>query len=315
MQDTTDKLNYKNPIVFFNPKSAGGKTRRRFDEVKKALSNSRFNFENITFVETKKNRDDNNRSIKEQLEKKIFDLIITIGGDGTISSIVNGMFILDAQYHLPIMPIPFGSGNSVLREFGILTMKQVLDNYLKLDKPKDFDLLYVQNRQSGYKYYCINIIGMGFITDVALEVLKFNKKFGAFSYVIGVITALHRFVKYDTTVTLGDGRMLRFEKAQFLSVSNTQLSGGAIKIAPKAHYNDGLMDVCVLHDLSKFAFLRGFAKTFKGRHIFQKGCEYYQTNKISIQSQPQFKLMPDGEIEETGPIDIEVIKSAIKVVI
>ena len=312
-----ETLHYKNPIVFFNPKSAGGKTAKKFETIKAALGRAAFGFERVTFAETKKDRAENNEVIHHALETKNYDLIITIGGDGTISSVVNGMYILPQELHLPIMPIPFGSGNSVLREFGIMSIDDAAARYQSLTAPKDFDLLLCEN-DSGFKYYCINLLGMGFISDVVVEVLKFHKKFGAFSYVVGIMSALNRFRAYKVKMTIGSGdsqSVVTADRGQFLTLSNTQFSGGGIQIAPNAKYNDGLMDVVLLHDLSKFSFLQGFAKTFKGKHVGRKGCDYIQTDRIIIETEPPMMLMPDGELEGQTPITVSVIPKAVKIVV
>ena len=197
----SETLLYKNPIVFFNPKSAGGKTAKKFDMIKAALGRAAFGFRNVTYIETKKDRAENNEVIRKALETQQYDLIITIGGDGTISSIVNGMFILPKELHRPIMPVPFGSGNSVLRDFDVHTIDDVMTHYQNDAAPKDFDLLLCEN-EKGFRYYCINLLGMGFISDVVVEVLKFHKKFGAFSYVVGIMSALHRFRPYKVKMEI-----------------------------------------------------------------------------------------------------------------
>lgn len=58
-----------------------------------------------------------------------------------------------------------------------------------------------------------------------------------------------------------------------------------------------------------------FLKTFNGKHIHEKGCEYIKTNQLEINATPQYYLMSDGELEGKSPVTVKVIPRQIKLVI
>jgi len=311
-------LNYKNPILIYNPNAGGGKAQKKFKLYYEELLKEKI-FEKIDVIESKSVLD-LDAKIKEIINKNGNDLIISIGGDGTISSITNALMKFPKEKRLPLFPLPSGSGDSLLRDFNIRTIKDAIINYKSLDKTKEFDLLYVEQINGDFKYYCITVIGMGFVSDVVKDIIsKGTKKLGALSYILTIFTAIGNFKPYNTILKFkdenGDEKEFKSERVYFLTVSNTKYTGGGIKVAPDAIYNDGLMDIILLYEINRFQFLKGFLKTFKGNHIKDKGCLYLKTNYLEIYSNPIFELMPDGELSGTSPIRITMKLKEINLVV
>ena len=100
-----------------------------------------------------------------------------------------------------------------------------------------------------------------------------------------------------------------------IAVSNSQYAGGGIRIAPKAEVDDGEADIVILHDLSRLGFLLGFTKTFSGGHIANPKCDYYRGKKITITSDPEMILIPDGEIFGKTPLTVTTMKNAVNIAV
>ena len=303
---------YKNPIIIFNPKSGGGRSKKRFEKCYKVLKNANL-FKKIDVFEA----NDKNGTINQVIElhnNKKNDLIITLGGDGSISTVCNGLMKVDFNERLPILPIPSGSGNSFLRDFHVKNIYDSLEKFLK-NNFTYADVLLVESINNNFSWYCINILGMGFISNIAqYGEEKFNS-FGSFKYILGTIFALKLFKKYSVKMIFDNGKEFISDKVYFISLSNSKFTGGRIMLAPEAKYNDGLMDVIILYDLSRFQYLKGFVKAFSGKHTHDKGCMYFKTKEIKILAKPNFLLMPDGELEGSSPVKVKVIPGQIKFVI
>jgi YegS/Rv2252/BmrU family lipid kinase len=307
-------LNYKNPAIICNPNAMGGKVKLLFDNYYYKLKES--NLFNDIAVFVSESKEGAIKAVDTICASKERDLIITVGGDGTISTVVNALMKLDKSKRLPIFPLPSGSGNSLLRDFNVLTLEDAINNYKKAEAPEKFELLFVEEIEGNFKYYCINVLGMGFISDVVVTVLKFNKRFGALSYFIGIFSSLGKFKPYDTKIVYDGGtNEYKSSKVFFLTVSNTKRSGGKILVAPEAHHNDGFMDVVALHDIGRFRFLKGFLKAFRGKRIKDKGRKYIRTDSLEIYASPKFYLMPDGELEGTSPVRVSVIRNEVELIV
>jgi len=158
---------------------------------------------------------------------------------------------------------------------------------------------------------------MGFISDIADYAVKNGKKLGALTYVVSLFAVLGRFRPYKISIKYGDDKTeLKNDKTYFLTISNTKYTGGAIKVAPDAKFDDGLMDVVYLHDLNRLQFLNGFMKTFKGTHVKQKKlCGTLKTNYLEIEADPQFLVLPDGDLIGKTPLRITVKHKEVETVV
>ncbi len=303
---------FKYPIIIYNPKSGGGKTKVLFSKYYKIIKNNIF-FKKIDVFESQSKTETINKII--DIHNSHYDLIISIGGDGSISTICNGLMNVNIKKRLPILPLPCGSGNSFLLDFNIHSIYDSIKKY-KENNQKIIDVFFLEEIKGNFKWYCINVVGLGFISNIAEYGEKKFNKFGAFKYFLASIFALKEFKPYITNIKYDNNKKeFNSDNVFFISISNSKFTGGKIMIAPEAKYDDGLMDVVILHDINRFNFLNGFRKVFKGKHINDKGCLYFKTKDIEIYSTPDFFLMPDGELEGKSPIKVIVIPKQIRLVI
>lgn len=303
---------FKYPIIIYNPKSGGGKSKEKFDKYYKLLKKQNF-FNRIDIFESNSKQETINKIIK--IHNDNYDLIISIGGDGSISTICNGLMKIDIAKRLPLFPIPSGSGNSLLLDFNIHSINDSINNFKK-NNTKFIDVLLLEEINGNFKWYCINVIGLGFVSNIAKYGSEKFNKFGTLKYLLGTFLALKEFKPYSTKIIYNNSKKeFKSDNVYFITLSNTKYTGGKVMIAPKAKNNDGLMDVVILHDINRFDFLNGYKNSLKGKHINNKGCFYFKTSNIEIYSNPNFFIMPDGELEGVSPIKVKVIPKQIKLVI
>ncbi len=301
---------YKKPIIFYNQKSGSiKKTQARFDLIYKKII-SKLNLSEIE-VFLLKDMGASDKRIRDLIAKKTNDLIIILGGDGTISSVCNILMEFPEEDRIPIFPIPTGSGNSLLLDLNINNPLEAIERFDSENTIK-MDVIEVEEVESAKTRYCINLIGMGFISDIVDFAIKHKNRFGGMSYFMAVFMGLKKFLPYKVTIKHDSGKF-DSDRVFFLTVSNTIFTGGKIMIAPEAKYDDSILDIIILHDINRYSFLRGFMDTFRGKHINHKGCTYIKSSSLEISATPKFRLMPDGELEGTSPIKIRVLPKQIKI--
>lgn len=71
--------------------------------------------------------------------------------------------------------------------------------------------------------------------------------------------------------------------------------GGGFKFAPLADYRDGLLDLCVVGDLSKALILLALPTAFFGRHYMFRGITAYRARKVEIQTSAPLWVHTDGK--------------------
>lgn len=297
-QEPTQKL-----CVVFNPAASFGRAKKFLPKIEAAFREKGIEIEILST-----NYRNHAKEIVSGLDFSQYEGIVAVGGDGTLFEVVNGYFRNKSQNKIPLGVIPIGTGNAFSRDLGLRT-----NDYLKAidiiskKNPKGTDV--AKFHTNGEDYYYINILGMGFITDVQEIGLKF-KFLGNFSYTIGVLHQMIFLKKYNLKIE-ADGKV--FEgKNIFIEISNTTYTSNFL-MAPKASFDDGYLDVTILHPVSRFKMLIYFPSIFTGKHIFKKEIETYKAKHIKISTETTKALAPDGEVFGSSPVEIECLNQAIEI--
>ncbi|MBN1927453.1 MAG: diacylglycerol kinase family lipid kinase [Prolixibacteraceae bacterium] len=238
-----------------------------------------------------------------------YDALCVIGGDGTMHEIVNGMLKRDDKKKLPIGLIPGGTGNSFMHDVDALDPEVAVLRILT-GRLRPVDIAHVD--ANGEIIYGFNIVGWGLPTDILFTANKLKWMGGQCYNVASLIEVLRNKprlakVKIDNQHIAGD--------YGFILGCNTIYTGNAMKMAPLAQTNDGLIDLIVLRKASRFILLYLFTKLFKGRHIGNPAVGYHQVKQFSIEPIEDHALNIDGEIIGCTPVKVKVIKGLIDVLV
>jgi diacylglycerol kinase (ATP) len=104
-------------------------------------------------------------------------------------------------------------------------------------------------------------------------------------------------------------------KATLCAFANATSYGGGMQIAPMAELDDGLLDLIVVGELGRFEFLRSFPMLLKGTHLAHAKVSHRRFRRLEIESDPPVATLVDGELLPPGRLLIEVVPSALDVVV
>ena len=233
---------------------------------------------------------------------------IACGGDGTINEVFNGVIGFPKA---EVSCYPCGSGNDFVKAFG--GAEKFLDVTKLIDAPtQKLDLLKVGDRYSN------NVVNFGFDTTVAITINKEREKTGhgnKNAYTKGVVTALIKSMKNTFTV-VADGETLNPKGTALLcTVANGQYVGGSFKCAPRAKTNDGIIEVCLVHPISRLKFVQLLGSYTAGNHLddpkFKDVIIYRQAKKVEVHAEEGFAYSLDGEIIYEKDFTIEIVPGAL----
>lgn len=237
--------------------------------------------------------------------------IYACGGDGTLNEVVNGMYEYNNVY-LGIIPI--GTGNDFIkalkpeyRDYDFLQIK----NYLNPSIQK-CDLLDVAG------HFTLNIASVGFDVKVAKNVEKF--KFLSFSsnsipYYMSLLNSLLSSLSCDYNILL-DGKPLGKSAYSFVVACNGNYYGGGYCPCPNANINDGYIDVCLIHKVTRRKIMRLSHAYKKGEHIqFTDLVEIHRVKKIQILCDDNVLLNVDGEIIKRVNPEIHILNHKINLLL
>ena len=86
-----------------------------------------------------------------------------------------------------------------------------------------------------------------------------------------------------------------------------------MKIAPEAIPTDGLLDITVVHNLSRIKLLLVFISVFWGKHIHFEEVKSFKGKEISIQSSEPVYAHADGEHIGSSPLKTSILPKALSV--
>ncbi|MBN1938816.1 MAG: diacylglycerol kinase family lipid kinase [Candidatus Aminicenantes bacterium] len=236
-----------------------------------------------------------------------YSRVLCLGGDGTPFEVINGLYIHGRPSFVPEMGlIPAGTGNSFLRDFGIETPEEAVRRFAAGRRLK-VDLIEFEFQLGGKteRRYSLNIIGAGLITDILKLTNDWLKIFGKLGYSLAVLIRLARGM--DNTIDIEAGGQTWSIQDSALVVSNSQFTGGRMKIAPHAATADGKADLVVFRDVNRREILQIFKRVFSGSHASHPKVEITQAAEMAITGRPPLRVMADGEVLGESPLRIKVL--------
>ncbi|SDC50338.1 lipid kinase, YegS/Rv2252/BmrU family [Melghirimyces thermohalophilus] len=242
---------------------------------------------------------------KMAAQKKEIRAVIAVGGDGTIHEVAGGLI----GTSITLGCIPAGSGNDFARTRGISTDPlQALEQMLT-GEPEVVDTLRVNGEVT------IGTAGVGFDASVSQAVNRSSVKrwLKKAVYVWELIRLLFTFQPQNVTVTL-DGNRKQVSGVWLIAVANIPFYGGGMKICPEASNRDGLLDICIVRDVSRWKILFVFPRVFQGTHVSHPAVEMMKGTRLEVESSPPLLIHTDGEVIGKTPVEMEIVPNSLQVI-
>lgn len=287
-----------------NPACNNGKGKKVFSSIIKILNARKIDYDAIQTEYA-----GHATEIIKTLDFSNYDALLVSGGDGTLFETINGYLGNYSAKRIPIGIIPAGRGNAFARDINLFPdeYESAIDALIAGNtKYVDVGLCKTKN----HKFYFINIIGLGFVTDVAKTAFKL-RVFGHLSYILGVFHRTLSLKPFPLKIEI-DGKMYERENV-FVEISNTRYTGKDFLMAPEAIIDDGMLNITLLNEVSRLRLLQALPKIFSGSHVKMKEVECFRGRKIKVETIPYKDLTPDGQIMESTPIEVECLPKAIEV--
>jgi diacylglycerol kinase (ATP) len=293
-------------LVIFNKFAAKSKAQKLLDPISEELADKAIKADIIC-----SDSGESSQSYIEKCNLKEYDNIISVGGDGTLYHVINACMKKPASERIPVGQIPLGTGNAFCRDIGLVpndfsraiqTIKENKTRFIDTGK-------FLSGNETRY---FSNIIGFGFVTDVAQTANKL-KALGKISYTLGVLYHVAFLNPFRISVDYDGNRIER--EIIFIEISNTRYTGSDFIMAPNAVMDDGLFDVTILTKTTRGKILRSLPKIFTGEHIHLDVIETFRASSLKIETEEPKLLTPDGELTGTTPINIECVPKSINFIV
>lgn len=236
------------------------------------------------------------------------DGVVVVGGDGMASLGVN----LVAGTAVPLGIVAAGTGNDLARGLGLPVDDPAAGTerlVAQLRAPaRTIDAGVV--RQGSVDTWFAGVVSAGFDAVVNERANRMTRPRGPSRYTLAILRELATFRPRNYVLTIDGVR--REQRAMLVSVANNSSLGGGMRIAPHADLTDGLLDVFIVHPLSRAAFVGVFPKVFAGEHVDHPAVEFVTAREVTIEAD-DVVAYADGERIGAPPVSVRVVPGALRV--
>jgi diacylglycerol kinase (ATP) len=251
--------------------------------------------------------------LAERAAREGAELVVVVGGDGTINEAVNGLLRVDEPPELAV--IARGTGDDFVRTHGIPASVERAIDVARTGSARAVDagrVAYRDRDGSHATRLFANVGSVGMSGAVAKRANSTSKALG------GRVTFFYALTREflvwrNTEVTVEVGAETRRGRMHDVVVANGGYHGGAMKLAPDARPDDGLFDVVLIGDVSKLDFLTTAPKLYSGKHLGHPKVELLRGARVNVDAAAALPLETDGEVLGTTPAQFEIVPRAYRV--
>ena len=236
--------------------------------------------------------------------------LVVVGGDGMVSLGVN----LLAGTGVPLGIVATGTGNDLARGLGLpfddpaAATEALVEALGRPPRVIDAGLV----RHGELRTWFASVVSAGFDAVVNERANGMVRPKGPSRYTLAMVRELITFRPRSYTITIDGVR--REQRAMLVSVANNSSIGGGMRIVPHADLSDGLLDVFIVHPLSRARLVAVFPKVFAGRHADHPAVEFITGRRVRIEAD-DIVAYADGERIGQLPVDVEIVPGALSVFI
>ena len=227
-----------------------------------------------------------------------FSPIVSAGGDGSISEVVNGLMqAAGSKVAGPLGVIPLGSADDFADMLGMEKEVEAACQTILAGHTRTIDVGCVNGR------YFDNNSAVGLEPMVTLTQAAMKRIKGIPRYVLAALKTILTHKPWHMRITWDDGEYNG--PATLVSIGNTRRTGGMFWMTPRAEVDDGYLDFIFSGGMGRLAILRLLPKTFDGSHVEDPRVQYVRTTHLTVECNPPTPIHADGELFELSATHIE----------
>lgn len=288
-----------------NPSAGRGGAGRKIAEVRQEFARRQFLVDLVETASVQEFR----ASVQARIASG-YRTFIAMGGDGTLQLLVREVIGRELQVGV----IPAGGGNDFAAALGIQENVPQAVDVIVAGKSRSVDVVRVRTASGHDELY----LGGGGLGLDAEAVRYANGKFlrwpGRLRYVASAIAALRGFSGLGVEADFPGSDLPRLKKRVLLAAAlNTPTYGGGLRLAPDARVDDGLLEIVMIEMLRKREVLGLLPRLLSTGELRTKKVTRVRTSKVRFTTQGESWFHGDGELLGQVPVEIEVMRSALRV--
>ena len=291
-------------FIVVNPHSGNGNFKKSWETITYILKLKNINF-SYSFTEYSKHE----VILVDKAIKQGYRNIISVGGDGTLHHVVNGImkqrYIKTSKIKLGV--IPLGTGNDWIRTYNIPnSIEKSIDVILKNTTVlQDIGCITLLN---GKKEYFNNLAGTGY-DGYVVKNLNYLKKMGSLAFLVSGLYSLFSYKKTKYKIIINNKTIN--EQCLMILFGICKYSGGGLRVTKNPNPKDGLLDITIVKNISFLDLLFNIPKLYNGDIIHHRKVTNYKTRELKILDNYNSTIEADGEIIGNGSLNVTIKQNAV----
>jgi YegS/Rv2252/BmrU family lipid kinase len=246
---------------------------------------------------------------------------VTVGGDGTVNETLNGLIEPSGCLSEPdavLCPVPAGTANELCRALGHLKHPAQAFDAAAGQHSRAIDLLRVRctgldGRPVERFGYLIVSVGAAATISRRTSQSRWLKKLGGVAYLLMTPPVTLAYRHRDVSISI-DGVPTGTRRLFTAMIANTANGGGGMKLVPGARFDDGVLDLIEMGDISRLGMLFGvIPKLYSGAHVHHPKVRTSRGTSFRFDSEVETLVDLDGETVGHLPLEISVLPGALQV--
>jgi diacylglycerol kinase (ATP) len=277
----------------------------------------------LEFTERETSRPGEATEITREALMRGLPRVIAVGGDGTLSEVVNG-YMDDTGHPLnkdaAVGILPSGTGSDFCRSIGLRNRTQAITS-VSSQKTRLLDAARIEysNREgltSSRSF--INVASFGLGGDVSALVNQWRDTLprwigGRVRFAAAAIRALEIYRNTHVRLLLDDSQIEAL--SNLIVVANGRFGGAGMNLAPNAKLDDGLLDVIITDRATRIDVIRELPRIRRGGYLKNPKVTERRARQVSITADQPMAIDIDGEMVGFTPAKLTVLPQTVRFLI
>lgn len=232
------------------------------------------------------------------------DVVIAAGGDGTIHAVATGL--IRSKSTLGI--IALGTMNNLAHSLSLPETIEAACTVIAKGQTRRVDIGQINGQ------VFLEVAGVG-LEAALFPLAEEIKSPGLGKTLHGIIQGFITLFTYKPTklhLKFDAGRNRVYDAIQ-VTICNAPYYGAHLKVAPDATMDDGLLDVVIYKNFSKWEYIKHAISISQGRRELQPKIAYRRAKTLKIRTDEPLEIQADGLPHGQTPADIEILPGTLSI--
>eukprot|EP01080_Neovahlkampfia_damariscottae_P010547 gene10547-3066_t len=316
------KKNFSSIAFVVNPNAGKGSCGKIFEKEIQPLLNK---WDNMKIIIEKTQGPNEANLIAKNFSNNGFEVIISVGGDGTNNEVLNGILNSNKKPILGFLPLGRGGDFSKsINMYSISHLEQL--NTLKEGYCIDCDIGNVTSTFKGMNEmksrYFLNESSFGVSGAIMKAVnnssVLINSDFTYFFHSVFTSFFTYKNANIKYSLKKNDKEIVKDKdmKLYLASISNGEYFGSGMHVAPKAYLNDGLFEIILGDDVNKMEIIDLSNSIYTGDHLLNPKMSSSQCTEMNItKCEGDVSIECDGELHGQLPANFKILPQHIQIIV